>query len=100
MDTENKFGTSMEKETWIENILSSTSGMSPVMPDDGLLSKIRQRIRLQETVPAKTFWLVAASIAALVILNISIIHTKSGPTQNSTTAYLETTVYKSNQLYQ
>jgi hypothetical protein len=90
----------MEKETWIENILNSTNGITQMAPDDDLFSKIRQGIKQQEAVSPKTFWLVAASIAALVILNVSVISTKSKPAENPTTAYLEMTVNKNNQLYQ
>ena len=89
----------MEKENWIENILNSTNGITKVNPSDGLFSKIQQRIRQQETVSPRTLWLVAASIAALVVLNISVMNTKSKQAQDSTTAYLEMTVNKSNQLY-
>lgn len=90
----------MEKEQWIENILNSTSGSTPVSPDENLFLKIQQKIRRQDTVSAKTVWLVAASIAVLVILNISIINSKSKTTKESTTAYLEMTVNQNNQLYQ
>ncbi len=100
MNTEIKFSTSMEKETWIENIVNSTDGISPVTPNDKLFSKIKQRIRQQETVSAKTLWLIAASIAVLVFLNISVISMKSKPAKNSTTAYLQMAIDKSNQLYQ
>jgi hypothetical protein len=90
---------SMEKETWIENILNSTNGITPVSPNDDLFFKIQQRIKQQETVSPKTLWLVAASIAALVIINLSVLGSKSKRTQDSTAGYLEMTVNKSNQLY-
>ena len=90
----------MEKEQWIENILKSTNGITPVTPNASLFSKIHQKIRRQDTVSAKTVWLVAASIAVLVILNISTINSKSKRTKDTTTAYLEMTVDQNNQLYQ
>ena len=90
----------MEKQTWIENILNSTNGITQVAPSDDLFSKIRQRIQLEAKVSSKTLWLVAASIAVLVLLNITVITSKSKQTKNSTTAYLEMTVNQSNQLYQ
>lgn len=89
----------MEKETWITNILNSTDGMTQVIPSDGLFSKIQNKI--QETkVSTKTLWLVAASITVLVLLNFSVLAFKSEEKTSSTTAYLEITINKSNQLYQ
>jgi hypothetical protein len=89
----------MEKETWIENILNSTNGISQVNLKDGLFSRIQQKIKNQDAVSSKTVWLVAASIAVLVLLNISVINSKSKSKQNTTTAYLAMTIDKSNQLY-
>lgn len=89
----------MERNNWITTILNSTNGITPVTPNDDLFSKIQ--LRIQETkISSKTLWLVAASIAVLVLLNVSIIASKSKSETNSTTAYLEMTVNKSNQLYQ
>ena len=90
----------MERNNWIENILNSTNGITPVAPSNDLFSKIQQKIQRQDTVSPKTIWLVAASIAVLALLNISAINSKSKSTNDSTTAYLESTVNQSNQLYQ
>lgn len=90
----------MEKETWIQNILNSTNGITQVNPTTDLFSKIQQRIQLENKVSSKTLWLVAASIAVLVLLNVSIITSTSKSEKKSTTSYLEMTVNKSNQLYQ
>jgi geranylgeranyl pyrophosphate synthase len=90
----------MEKENWIESILNSTNGMTAVIPSDVLFSKIQQRMRQQDKVSPKTLWLVAASIAFLVMLNFSALVFKSKEKISSTTTYLEMTVNKSNQLYQ
>lgn len=100
MNTESKFSTSMEKETWIETILNSTNGITLVVPNDDLLSRIQQKIKQQDTVSSKTLWLVAASIAVLLVLNISVITSRSKVRKDTTTAYLEMTINKSNQLYQ
>ena len=89
----------MERNNWIENIINSTDGITQVIPKDDLFSKIQQRIQLESSVSSKTLWLAAASIAALVLLNISVINSKT-KTKDSTTAYLESTVNQSNQLYQ
>ena len=90
----------MEKEKWIENIVNSTDGMKSVPPNADLFSKIQQRIQQENKVSSKTLWLVAASIAVLVLLNFSVLTSKTKQRANSTTAYLEITVNKSNQLYQ
>lgn len=90
----------VEKENWIENILNSTNGITQVTPNDDLLSKIQHRIQQENKVSSKTLYLVAASIAVLVMLNISVINSRSKSTKDLTTAYLEMTVNKSNQLYQ
>lgn len=90
----------MERNNWIENILNSTNGINPVEPSDDLFSKIQQRIQLESKVSSKTVWLVAASIAVLVMLNFSVLASKTKQKTSSSTAYLEMTVNKSNQLYQ
>lgn len=90
----------MERNNWIENILNSTNGFTPVAPSDDLFLKIQERIQLNNKVSSKTVWLVAASIAVLVMLNFSVLAFKSKEKASSTTAYLEMTVNKSNQLYQ
>ncbi len=90
----------MEREQFIENILNSTNGITKVVPVDDLFSKIQQRIQLEVKVSSKTLWLVAASIAILVMLNLSVLASRTNEKDTSTTAYLEMTVNKSNQLYQ
>ncbi|WP_293890346.1 hypothetical protein [Flavobacterium sp.] len=89
----------MERNNWIENILNSTNGILKVVPSDNLFSQIQQRIQQDKKVSSKILWLVAASIAVLVILNFSVL-CKFNEKTSSTTAYLEMTVNKSNQLYQ
>jgi len=90
----------MERNNWITSILNSTNGITQVIPDDDLFAKIQRRIRQENKVSPKTLWLVAASIAVLVMLNFSVLAFKSKQKTSSTTAYLEMTVNKSNQLYQ
>ena len=90
----------METEHWIENILNSINGITPVMPNDDLFSKIQQRIEQDNTVSSKTVWLVAASIVVLILLNFTVMASKIRERKSSTTTYLEMTVNKSNQLYQ
>ena len=89
----------METNNWVEKILNSTNGMTQVFPSNDLLSKIQQRINLQNKVSPKTVWLVAASIAVLVMINISVLKTKTKSKTQSTASYLESTLNQSNQLY-
>jgi hypothetical protein len=65
-----------------------------------MFSKIQQKINKQNKVSDKTVWLVAGSIVVLVLLNFSTLASKTKQKTSSTTAYLEMTVNKSNQLYQ
>ncbi len=89
----------MEQENWIQNVLNSTNGMTSVKPSDDLLSKIQQKIKQQEKVSPSTVWLVAASIAVLVLLNITFLNGESKAKENAAKVYLEDTLNKSNQLY-
>lgn len=90
----------MERNNWIENILNSTNGITPVAPSDHLFSKIQQKIQLENRVSSKTVWLVAASIAVLVMLNFTVLISKTTESKTTTTVYFENTLNKSNQLYQ
>ena len=90
----------MERNNWIENILNSTNGITPVMPSDDLFSKIQQRIQQSNKVSPKTVWLVGASIAVLVSINFALLSSKVKEKENTATVYLEHTLNKSNQLYQ
>jgi hypothetical protein len=89
----------MEREQWIQNVVNSTNGMTAIPPSDDLLSKIRLKIKKQQSVSPKTVWLVAASIALLVTLNFTLLNSKSKARENTATVYLENTLNKSNQLY-
>jgi len=90
----------MEQETWIQNILESTNGITPAVPNENLWDKIQNKIQQQNYVAPKTVWLVAASIAVLVILNITVLKTKTQAKTTSPSSYFENTLNKSNQLYQ
>ena len=89
----------MEKNNWIETILNSTNGITAVVPDDYLFSKIQAQIKNKNKVSEKIIWLVAASIAVLVLLNFTILITKTKERKTSSTAYFENILNKSNQLY-
>jgi fucose permease len=63
----------MEKENWINEILSSTDKIVKVLPSDGLYAKIQSQIQQQRTVETKWVWLAAASMLLLVSLNIKMV---------------------------
>ena len=89
----------MEKESFINDILNSTNGMTKVHPNADLFSKIERRIQLKTTVSASTLWLVAASIVVLIGINVGIMNSREVADDATPTATLATSISKSNQLY-
>lgn len=89
----------MEQENFIHDILNSTNGITKVIPNDELLSKIEQRINEKSVVSMRTLWLVAASIVILIGVNIIVLTTKNTLLPQSAAAELKNSVHKSNQLY-
>ncbi|MEZ7514213.1 hypothetical protein [Flavobacterium frigidarium] len=63
----------MEKENWINEILSSTDQIVKVLPSDGLYAKIQSQIQQQKTIETKWVWLAAASMLLLASLNIKMV---------------------------
>lgn len=63
----------MEKENWINEILSSNDKIVKVLPSDGLYAKIQSQIQQQKTIETKWVWLAAASMLLLVSLNIKMV---------------------------
>lgn len=63
----------MEKENWINEILSSTDQIVKVLPSDGLYAKIQSQIQQQKTIETKWVWLAAASMVLLVSINIKVV---------------------------
>ena len=45
----------MEKETWINEVLESTQGITTVVPDALLFSKIQSKIKVENTIPMPWF---------------------------------------------
>lgn len=88
----------MEKNQWINTVINSTSGMTPVMPGDDLLAKIQLKIKQQEKVAPTTIWWIAASIAVLVTLNVAVLQKANG-NNKANDSYFEPTLNQSNQLY-
>ena len=88
----------MEQENWINEILDSTNGMTSVMPDAKLFSKIQKRIEADKTVKPQWVWLAAASIVLLVALNVKFIFSKTSHGERAT-ELIVSSISKSNQLY-
>ncbi|MBK8600460.1 MAG: hypothetical protein IPN80_07790 [Flavobacterium sp.] len=88
----------MEQENWINEILDSTNGMTSVMPDAQLFSKIQNRIETQKTVNPQWVWLAAASIILLVALNVKFIFFETSNEERAT-ELIVSSISKSNQLY-
>ena len=89
----------MEKASWIQKIMNSTNGMTTVEPNNDLLSIIQKKIQQQNKVSPKTVWMTAASIAALIAINIVLLGNQNKQKDNTTAVYFENTVNQSNQLY-
>lgn len=88
----------METENWINEILQSTEGMQPAVPNDALFSKITKRIQEENTIAPQWIWLAAASIAILVSINVKLVFFKSQKEKSATELYAAS-LTKSNQLY-
>ena len=87
----------MEQDKFIENILNSTTEITKVIPSDNLLIKIQFKIESSKPVDNTTKWLVAASIALLISLNIIFFNSKN--TANSSNELSELVISTNNQLY-
>ena len=88
----------MEQEKWINSVLNSTDGITKVIPDDLLFSKIENKIKEQNVVSNQWIWVAAASFAILFSLNFKVIFSESKKSNNEV-EMLASSIYKSNQLY-
>ena len=88
----------MEEKQWIEEVLNSTNRIKRLTPDDSLLHTIEARINNSRVSP-KITWMAAASIAAVIALNVAVLaYIKN----SKTTGEKETTdspFYTNNQIY-
>jgi hypothetical protein len=88
----------MEANNWINDVLNSSNGITKVVPDALLFSKIQNRISIQNTVSSQWIWIAAASFTILVSLNVKML--LSNNTKTSTpTETIVSSVSNSNQLY-
>ena len=87
----------MEKETWINEVLESTNGIKPAIPNAQLLAKIQNRIQTQN-IPMRWVLMAAATLLLLVSLNVTLVFSKSKK-ERSATEVMASYLSKSNQLY-
>ncbi|MBL0013326.1 MAG: hypothetical protein IPP30_06050 [Flavobacterium sp.] len=88
----------MEQEKWINEILDSTSGMKPAVPNAKLFSQIQNQIDSQRKVAPQWIWMAAATILLLIALNIKFVFSKSNKEERATER-IASSISKSNQLY-
>lgn len=88
----------MEKETFIENVLNSTNGMTLLIPDDTLFNKIQARIEDKKSTENYVKWLVAASIVLLISLNAGVL-SRTNSSKKQTTELSQLVETTNNQLY-
>ena len=89
----------MERENYIETILSITNEITKVAPRADLFSKIQLRIQSENKFSSKTIWLAAASIVVLLTINIGVIIKNKTAVKDKVETSLAATLNKSNQLY-
>jgi len=88
----------MEANNWINDVLNSSNGITKVVPDALLFSKIQNRISIQNTVSSQWIWIAAASFTILVSLNVKILLSNNTKTV-APTETIVSSVSNSNQLY-
>lgn len=82
---------------WIDEVLTSTDGMQKASPSDSLFFRIEQRqgqgITYAKRVPLTTVSMAAASIALLVVINVTMLkNSPKAAEQERKTAPLETVI--------
>ena len=88
----------MEANNWTNDILNSSEGITKVIPDTLLFSKIQNKISIQNSVSSQWIWIAAASFAILVSLNIKMLLSNTTKT-TAPTETIVSSVSNSNQLY-
>ncbi|WP_298223371.1 hypothetical protein [Flavobacterium sp.] len=87
----------MEQEQWINEVLESTAGMKPAIPDARLFAKIQNSIQT-ENISMRWVWMAAATLLLLVTLNITFVFSTSKK-EKTATEVIANDLSKSNQLY-
>jgi hypothetical protein len=88
----------MEANNWTNDILNSSEGITKVIPDTLLFSKIQNKISIQNSVSSQWIWIAAASFAILVSLNVKMLLSNTTKTTAPTETIISS-VSNSNQLY-
>ncbi len=88
----------MNKEDFITTILKSTDSIRQVVPSEDLYLKIERKINDEKVISINTIWMIAASIALLIGLNIFLLNTFSS-LNSSEMSRLEQAINPTNQLY-
>ncbi|WP_298396426.1 hypothetical protein [Flavobacterium sp.] len=88
----------MNKEDFINNVFNSVDGITKVIPNNDLFSRIERKIARKDKVSIQTIWLVAASIVILLSLNLVLLN-YFAKSNHSEIASLELVINKNNQLY-
>ena len=63
----------MNKQDFINQVFNGIDGIEKMNPKNDLFDKIVSTIDAQKNVTSKYIWLAAASIAAILIVNITIL---------------------------
>ncbi len=88
----------MEANNWTNDILNSSEGITKVIPDTLLFSKIQNKISIQNSVSRQWIWIAAASFTILVSLNVKMLLSNATKTTVPTETIVSS-VSNSNQLY-
>jgi hypothetical protein len=88
----------MEANNWTNDILNSSEGITKVIPDTLLFSKIQNKISIQNTVSSNWIWIAAASFTILVSLNVKMLLSNTTKTTAPTETIISS-VSNRNQLY-
>lgn len=88
----------MNQQDFINQVFNSIDGIEKMNPKNDLFDKIVSRIDAQKNVSSKYIWLAAASIAALLIVNITIL-SKQAITPQTEKNIIFAQFDKSNQIY-
>ena len=86
------------KNDWTLDIIESTNGMMKVIPNTLLFDKIQNRLNLETRVSNKWIFIIAATFALLISINIKSL--KSSATKSNTQSEtVISTISYTNQLY-
>ena len=88
----------MNQQDFINQVFNSIDGIEKMNPKNDLFDKIVSTIDAQKNVSSKYIWLAAASIAALLIVNITIL-SKQATTPQPEKNIMFVQFAESNQIY-